>query len=322
MPELRTVRPRVGRALPSHELSRRSLALAFTAVAALLVGCGSPANNSALFSSSSASAAGSSIESSPGGDSSAGGSSNVAGSASAAGSLGDASAGGQGDTNGGSGSAGAGNASSAGSASGGSSAGSSSEGGRDNTGGQPNAGGSNNTGGMSDAGNAGSAGNAGNGGSAGGAPLTDCSAFGSDATFYSETAHCYLVVHDDATFADARMHCASLGAHLVTLRDRLENDFVWSLDATEHWIGATDGRGPKEMLSGTYAWVDGEPFTYTDWSTNQPNASASSCGDTNGGGTCYEHCAFQWSGGNNPGEWNDRLCAHTIESVCEWDSAK
>jgi len=165
----------------------------------------------------------------------------------------------------------------------------------------------------------------GSGGSGGGTVLQDCSAFGQDARFYSVNAHCYLAVHDDATFADSRAHCASLGAHLVTLSDSAENDFAWSVSATVHWIGATDGRDPKEMMPGTYAWIDNEPFTYSDWSAGQPNASASTCGDGNGngpGGTCYEHCAFQWDGGAKPGEWNDRLCSHTIESVCEWDSGK
>ena len=164
------------------------------------------------------------------------------------------------------------------------------------------------------------AGNGGNGGSSGGGALSDCSAFGQDARFYAQNDHCYLVVHDDANFADAVTHCSMLGAHLVTLSDQGENDFVWSLDSAEHWIGATDGKGLKEMTPGTYSWVDGEPFTYTDWSQGQPNASPSSC--TDGSGTCYEHCAFQWSGGNVPGEWNDRLCTHTIEAVCEWDGSK
>jgi Lectin C-type domain len=178
--------------------------------------------------------------------------------------------------------------------------------------------------GMSDAGSAGatSAGSGGSnlsGGAGGGAPLSDCTAFGVDATYYAGTQHCYLVVHDMATFADAKTHCSSLGAHLVTLSNQDENDFVWSLDTNEHWIGTTDGKGPKETTPGTYSWVDGEPFTYTDWSSGQPNASTASCGDSNGGGDCYEHCGFQWSGGDKGGEWNDRYCLHTIEAICERD---
>jgi hypothetical protein len=38
------------------------------------------------------------------------------------------------------------------------------------------------------------------------------------------------------------------------------------------------------------------------------------------GGSCYEHCAFQWKGGERDGMWNDRYCMHTIASICEWDS--
>jgi hypothetical protein len=90
------------------------------------------------------------------------------------------------------------------------------------------------------------------------------------------------------------------------------------LDGNDHWIGATDGKGPKEPAPGTYSWVDGEPFTYTNWSGGQPNASMTTCGEADGGGNCYEHCGFQWSGGT-PSEWNDRLCTHLIEAVCEWD---
>jgi hypothetical protein len=180
--------------------------------------------------------------------------------------------------------------------------------------------------GMSDAGSAGalaggggSAGGALIGGAGGGAPLTECTAFGPNATYYSVTQHCYLVVHDMATFDDARTHCSDLGAHMVTLSSQDENDFVWSLDTNEHWIGATDGKGPKETGPGTYFWVTGEPFTYSDWSAGQPNASTTSCGSANGGGDCYEHCAFQWSGGNKGGEWNDRYCSNTIDAICEWD---
>ena len=73
---------------------------------------------------------------------------------------------------------------------------------------------------------------------------------------------------------------------------------------------------PKQSGAGTYTWLTDEPFDYTNWSQDQPNASKTEC---DGGGDCYEHCAFQWKGGDHDNQWNDRYCAHTIASICEWD---
>ena len=162
---------------------------------------------------------------------------------------------------------------------------------------------------------AGGASNAG----AGNSVAVDCAAHGADATYYSGTQHCYLVVRDLSTYADAQARCTGLGAHLATIANEDENGFVWGLDTNEHWIGTSDNKGPKEAGAGTYTWVTGEPFNYTAWSAGQPNASKTTCGETSGGGDCYEHCGFQWTGGEHDGQWNDRYCLHTIESICEWD---
>jgi Lectin C-type domain len=264
----------------------------FSVVAAWLFGaaaCGSPADNSALFASSDS-------HSTAAGSGSGGSGSGTAGSSGMSSS---------------SGTSGAGDAASAGAASGGAGLGGNPGDGGAPSGGAPGGGGPN-AGGP----NGGMAGAP----AGGGGMLNDCSTRSNAAAYDPDTKHCYLVVHDLATFADATSHCTGMGAHLVTLSNAQENDFVWGLDAAEHWIGATDGRGLRDTMPGPYSWTDGEPFAYMDWSQGQPNASASTCPDgTMGGGSCYEHCAFQWSGGAVPGEWNDRLCTHTIEAVCEWD---
>lgn len=156
--------------------------------------------------------------------------------------------------------------------------------------------------------------------SAGSSGTTDqCVARGAGAVFSAETGHCYLVVQEQATFADAAAHCTTLGAHLVTIANAVENTFVSTLIADEdHWLGANDGKSPMEPGVGTYAWVTGEPFSYQDWTPGQPNATPTDCDTTHGGAGCYEHCAFQWAKGS---EWNDRSCLHLISSVCEWDGA-
>jgi len=164
-----------------------------------------------------------------------------------------------------------------------------------------------------------SGGAAGSGDQAGsGSELMDCTAFSPDASYMPATQHCYLVDNEPRTFAEAQLHCKELKAHLVTLSNQAENDFAWSMHSDEHWIGSQDGKAPKQSGIGTYTWVTDEPFEYTNWSSNQPNASKTECVD---GGACYEHCAFQWKGGEHDSQWNDRYCMHTIASICEWDEA-
>jgi hypothetical protein len=287
--------PEQNQALTQHrELSARrttktsTICGAFSVAALLLAtfGCGGPGSGRALFDSSGGSALGT------------GGTVNQ-------------SSGGSGDPGSGvgSGASTGGSASTEGGANQGGAASGSGMGGEAN-------GGAASGGGLSGAGG-GSAGTGfgghGHGGSGG--VLSDCSAFGPNAAFDPDTKHCYLLVPDLVTFAEASAHCTSLGAHLVTISDQQENEFVWKLDMTEHWIGASDGKAPKEMGVGTYTWVDGEPFSYTNWTPGQPNAVESDCDAANGGGPCYEHCAFQWSGG----QWNDQLCLHMVAAVCEWD---
>jgi hypothetical protein len=58
--------------------------------------------------------------------------------------------------------------------------------------------------------------------------------------------------------------------HLVTIESAAENTFVVNLrDGTDlrGWIGLTDA-----VTEGTFAWITGEPLTYTNWNSGEPNA--------------------------------------------------
>ncbi len=126
--------------------------------------------------------------------------------------------------------------------------------------------------------------------------------------------HCYRVNESELSFAEARAACAADAGHLLTISSAEENDFARDLRDGEHWLGAWDGRADTEAGVGPYTWVSGEPWEFTDWEENQPNAFENDCpgdDDTH----CFEHCAFQ----SEEGDWNDRSCWHTIASICEWD---
>ncbi len=130
--------------------------------------------------------------------------------------------------------------------------------------------------------------------------------------------HCYRVDYRNLTFEGAQAACREAGGHLVTIGSKEENELVNSLHDGEHWIGATDGRSPTTPGVGTYEWVTGEAWTFSDWEKGQPNAYEVDCPKDSGGDDCFEHCAFQ----SAEGDWLDRSCWHTIVSVCEWDVPK
>lgn len=166
-------------------------------------------------------------------------------------------------------------------------------------------------------------------------PVVDCAPHGALAQPFD--GHCYELETASKTFDDAVSDCQALGAHLVTISSAgrtlaqflAENAFVWQLaGSTDSWIGATDGRGPHQPGDGTYSsWITGEPMTFDNWSSGQPNNARSSCQDgiacSCDKSACYEHCGFLWDTAGKqmdavPG-WNDRVCDHQLPYVCEWD---
>lgn len=76
------------------------------------------------------------------------------------------------------------------------------------------------------------------------------------------------------TWEDARSAAQGLGAgwDLATIGSAGENTFVESLlnpalaDRSHFWIGATDS-----AIEGSWEWVDGTAFAFTDWSGGEPN---------------------------------------------------
>lgn len=127
--------------------------------------------------------------------------------------------------------------------------------------------------------------------------------------------HCYRVSSEELTFDAARDSCKDAGGHLLTISSEAENEFARDLHDGEHWIGASDGRLGDMPGVGPYSWVDGEPWDYTDWDGDQPNAVETDCPDDSNAAKCFEHCGFQ----TDEGGWKDRSCWHTITAICEWD---
>lgn len=80
----------------------------------------------------------------------------------------------------------------------------------------------------------------------------------------------YLLVPDRMKFADAEDWARKRGGHLVCIADKSEMDFVVSLVAeirSEAWTGGNSSEAHK----GTWGWVDGSPWRFTNWDKNQPD---------------------------------------------------
>jgi len=85
-----------------------------------------------------------------------------------------------------------------------------------------------------------------------------------------------VVLSGRITWEDARAAAQALGPgwDLTTIGSGEENDFVTSLlnttlplgDRAHFWLGATDA-----AVEGTWEWIDGTPFTYTNWWSGEPN---------------------------------------------------
>jgi hypothetical protein len=105
--------------------------------------------------------------------------------------------------------------------------------------------------------------------------------------------HTYMLL-DGGSWTNAENTAVALGGHLATVRSQAEHDWIrmtWhnfqGIDV-DLWIGLTD-----QAVEGTFAWISGEPVTYTNWDTGEPND----------GGTGEDYADMRK---NNPAAfWND-----------------
>ena len=101
-----------------------------------------------------------------------------------------------------------------------------------------------------------------------------------------------------ASWATANQNCIALGGNLAVINNASENAFLANgLQATAAWIGATDMNS-----EGNFQWVDGTPFSYTNWYVGQPN-------NYNGN---QDHLELLKSG-----EWNDQYGSVSLEYILE-----
>jgi gliding motility-associated-like protein len=100
------------------------------------------------------------------------------------------------------------------------------------------------------------------------------------------------------TWTAAKAMAESAGGHLATITTVGENTFLAS--SGNCWIGLTD-----QVTEGTFAWVTGEPFSYTRWFFGEPN---------NTGNEDYVEISNSFSG-----YWNDTEDIGPNNFILEFD---
>ncbi|XP_030848933.1 brevican core protein-like [Strongylocentrotus purpuratus] len=131
------------------------------------------------------------------------------------------------------------------------------------------------------------------------------------------TGSCYRYFSRKVSWQAAQNECRGLGANLVSIHDRAENTFAYSLIVidgcnayTMHgengyaWIGYHQPRGP-------FAWSDGSSLGYENWRRGQP--------DNYNYGYATEDCAHLRS--DPAGSWNDFTCNKRIGYICKKSTA-
>ena len=98
--------------------------------------------------------------------------------------------------------------------------------------------------------------------------------------------HAYKKIKCES-WEDARTQAAAEGAHLVTINDAAEQEWLHIVFGSQpSWIGLND-----IAQEGEWRWDNGEPLTYINWGFQEPN-------DTNNGD---EDCVIM----GPSGEWVD-----------------
>lgn len=91
--------------------------------------------------------------------------------------------------------------------------------------------------------------------------------------------HLYAVTESPSSWFDAEAIAVAEGGHLVTINNQAEQDWLNmtfpSGEPFHPWIGLwQDPNNPGySEPGGGWVWVDGDPATYRNWASGEPNQS-------------------------------------------------
>lgn len=112
--------------------------------------------------------------------------------------------------------------------------------------------------------------------------------------------HFYQRIDAEENWNNAKTSCANLGAYLATITSQSENDWIQETLSTGNQIliGGTDA-----AIEGTWTWITGETWSYTNWNYGEPNNADNE-----------ESLEIL-----STGKWNDIPNDITRPYLCEWN---
>ena len=145
-------------------------------------------------------------------------------------------------------------------------------------------------------------------------PISECTP-DDDCRFLSFAESSYYFCNDEYGWEQARDRCESIDgdAHLVSLKNAEEDQFVFEEISGKTWMGGDD-RGNE----GRWRWPDGTAFyddedgevpgTFNNWYAGEPNDQGLSMSDPD--------CMIYW---HENATWADASCGDEHAYVCEID---
>lgn len=113
-----------------------------------------------------------------------------------------------------------------------------------------------------------------------------------------------------SSYDEAAQYCESKGGYLATLTSKEENDFVYSYITQQGCESAYFGLSDAER-AGSWEWINGEPFSYSNWHSGEPNSENS---NENYALLYYKFTDGTWNDGDFGGSTVDGGNAF----ICEW----
>ncbi|EGW02089.1 C-type lectin domain family 4 member A, partial [Cricetulus griseus] len=114
-------------------------------------------------------------------------------------------------------------------------------------------------------------------------------------------SHCYSISNDLANWSQSEEKCSSVGAHLMVVHSKEEQDFITKFlsNRDAYFIGLLD---PDHRQ---WRWVDQTPYNEnaTFWHRDEPNNDKEQC-------VIVNHRLSGWG-------WNDVFCSDPQKSVCQ-----
>lgn len=130
-----------------------------------------------------------------------------------------------------------------------------------------------------------------------------------DKTLYAFNGHYYCIYNELLDWKAAALACEQVGGHLVTITSEAENEFLKALIMVDYSLENESIHIGALKKDGEWAWVTGEEFGFSTWSSGEPNGNADF-------GGIYTNKANP-KNDNYIGTWDDRDAA--VAFVCEWD---